>query len=122
MKKYRCKIDSPFGKKGTIFLDNCPIILDEKTTSNGFRVALGMYSADDYPDLFEEIPDRWVPEEQDDFFYIQYCMAIEGRIWEPEDFPIQMEFLKSNNIFRTKEKAQAVLDKILKLLEEEKEV
>lgn len=119
MKKYRCKIDSPFGKKGEI-VQGCPILLDNKTTANGERIFLAMYMAKDYPELFEEIPDRWMPEEREQFwciFSLRGKLLFDSGFWDNDK-----NLLDQNNVFRTKEKSEKVLKMILELLEREKEV
>ena len=107
IKKYRYKIDTPWAQKGTC------IIGEEGYTNPG-----------NYPDLFEEIPDRWVPGNEEYYFSIvlsgSCCAKIES--YKNLTQSTTNDCLKDNNVFRTKEKAEAVLKKILALLEEEKEV
>ena len=104
MKKYRCKIDSPWGKKGEIInYSNMPFF-DHKMP---------------WPDLFEEIPDRWVPQYGETYWAVEIEDVVELK-WTNDN--CDNALLAANRVFRTKEKAEAVLKKILNLLEEEKEV
>ena len=123
MKKYRCKIDSPFGKKGDILAKKiyCGFKRAEDTMP-----AIVEYTPDVLPEMFEEIPNRWVPEEDDTFYSID-LQTNRGGIdefegWNPERSSFHQIIFKHNNVFRTKEKAEEVLKKILQVLEEEKEV
>jgi len=109
MKKYRIKIDSPFGRKGETFTGELICKKEDKSIL-----------AKDYPDLFEEIPDRWVPEKDECYYFIEEKEEVIASSWD--DHLYHKIRLKKNNVFKTRQKAQAVLDKILKLLEEEKEV
>lgn len=108
MKKYRCKIDTPWTKKGQLVTD---LLADIVNAAN-------------YPDMFEEIPDRWIPNIGETHWFLRHdaekIFCVREAVWSGGEGD-QID-LKAHNIFRTKHKAESVLAKILKLLEEEKEL
>jgi len=109
MKKYRCKIDCPGFKKDQI-------ITDSGFSYMGFQII-------DYPDCFEPLPDRWLPEEGEEYYTIMssdFMLQVTSTNWW--NFEPDQRLLEQNRVFRTKEKAKEVLKKILQVLEENKEV
>lgn len=102
VKDYRCKIDTPLHKKGEI------------TCGGSFNPA-------NYPDVYELLSDRWVPKDGEEYWEIaiesesgSIEFYVKSYIWKSK-YEDKIS-LKQNRVFRTKEKAEEVLKKLLQVL------
>lgn len=126
MKKYIWAKDTPFAKKGDELqiISQYPITSDtayvfgiirefgdslqldnSKTTSIKALIDTGW---------IEEVSTRWKPDNQEDYYYVNDYVRVVKTCWN--NFYCDENRFQSNNLFKTREEAEAAAEKVKALL------